>query len=718
MNQAIKAFLAEVKTVRLFAIALTFTFSTSHAHAQEDVATLEAFEAEGKYLYSSQVNALKTPTPIIDVPQSLSIVTAEQISLRGFSSIAEIIDYTPGVSNSQGEGHRDAVVFRGVRSTADFFIDGFRDDVQYYRPLYNMEQIEILRGPNALFFGRGGTGGVLNRVTKKGVVGENFNGYEASVDTFGAYSVQMDNNFAIGEDAAFRLNSFYEGLENHRDFYNGDRFGVNPTFRVQPTDQTTVDLSYEYIDHERFIDRGIPTGTDGEPVEAFEDIVFGDPELNNNLLEAHILKGKVQHRFTDNLKGRLGVTYGDYDKLYENFYAAGYDQAASPDVVTLDGYIDTTQRENLMVAGDLIGEVETGSLVHTLVAGFEYIDSANNNDRYNPDFDPSDATEDQESFLVERPINISNGVGVNASGLPTAGPFTDLNDRNEADITVYSFYLSDEIAINDHLDVVLGARYDSFEIDVLDVKARDEGALPEHYDYDRTDDRISPRLGLVYKPVENASIYTSYSESFLPSSGEQFASISSSNRNLDPSEYSNLEAGVKYDFAQGLSATFSVFQIEESSPSVDPNDPELQVFSDTKTTGFEIQILGDITEQWSISAGYSYLDGEQAGSDLRPRELPEHMFSIWNTYQLTEKLGLGLGLTYQGESFINNSNTATLPSYTRFDAAVYYQVSENLRLQLNVENLTDELYFPNAHSTHQATVGAPINARLAIIGRF
>jgi len=100
----------------------------------------------GKYLYSDQVNALKSPTPIIDVPQSLSIVTAEQITNQGFDSVGDIINYIPGVTNSQGEGHRDAVVFRGVRSTADFFVDGVRDDVQYFRSLYNVEQVEVLRG--------------------------------------------------------------------------------------------------------------------------------------------------------------------------------------------------------------------------------------------------------------------------------------------------------------------------------------------------------------------------------------------------------------------------------------------------------------------------------------------------------------------------------------------------------------------------------------------
>ena len=176
------------------------------------------------------------------------------------------MNYVPCLNSSQGEGHRDSVGFRGVRSTSDFFVDGVRDDVQYYRPLYNLEQVEVLKGPNALLFGRGGTGGVLNRVTKKGVLGEAFTQIGGSIDTFGGTSVQVDRNIDINENAALRVNAFYESLENHRDFFDGDRLGINPTLTLELTEAATVDLSYEYLDHARFIDRGIPTGSDGRPV--------------------------------------------------------------------------------------------------------------------------------------------------------------------------------------------------------------------------------------------------------------------------------------------------------------------------------------------------------------------------------------------------------------------------------------------------------------------
>lgn len=668
----------------------------------------DAVVVVGQYLYADQVNALKSPTPIIDVPQSLSIVTADQILAQGFDSIGDIINYTPGVSTSQGEGHRDAVVFRGVRSTADFFIDGVRDDVQYYRPLYNLEQVEVLRGPNALLFGRGGTGGILNRVTKKAQIGEAFTGYQASVDSFGAYGLQIDSNFEIGDAAAFRINAMYDGLENHRDFYDGDQIGINPTARFELSPKTTLDLSYEYADHERFIDRGIPTGTNGEPVEAFEDIVFGDPELNTAELEAHLLRAMLQHNFSDNLKGRFSAFYGDYDKLYQNFYAASFDPVTN--IVGIDGYIDTTQRQNLILSGDLIGQFETGAIGHTIVAGAEFIDTTNDNDRFNPVW--SGSNDDVEFFNVMRPLSFRGGTGVNADGIATTLAFSDLNDDTSASVEVFSAYVQDEIEISDQLDIIIGARFDSFEISVDNL---DPSNLETR---SRSDEEISPRFGLVYKPMENISFYGSYSESFLPRSGEQFVNINGDNNRLDPNTFSNLEAGVKWDIVPGLSWTAAVFEIEQDSPVVSDTDASTFDVIETTIEGFETQLQGQVTEQWYVSAGYSYLDGTQANGTLRPRELPENMFSLWNTFQATDRIGLGLGFTYQDESFINNSNSAVLPSYTRVDAAAYYDISEDLRIQLNVENLTDEVYFPNAHSTHQASVGAPLNARVTLTGRF
>jgi len=678
------------------------------AAAGNKVYELDEFVVTDQFLFSDQVNALKTPTPVIDVPQSLSITSAADISLRGFDSVGDIVDYTPGVNMNQGEGHRDAVVFRGILSTADFFVDGVRDDVQYYRSLYNVEQVEILRGPNALLFGRGGAGGVLNRVTKKAEIGQDFNAYSLSLNTFGANNLQIDSNYAINETSAFRLNAYSDTFENHRDFSNGSGYGVNPSFKFALSDQTTLDVSLEAIDYDRSIDRGIPSGADGKPVDALNDIVFGDESLNKSEFDSISFRAMLQHSFSDTLKGIFTASYTEYDKLYQNFYASKYNEAADDDSVTLDGYVDTTKRQNFVLSGNLVAEFETSDIKHTLLFGAEFMDSSSENDRFNPDFDLGTGTEDEATFTISG-RNIPGGF--NAAGL-NLGPFTDPNDDTSTDLSVFSLYVQDEIELSEQLTVVLGARFDSFDIDVTNNESNEKGS--------RKDDEFTPRGGIIYKLQENLSLYASYSQTFLPTSGGQFASLGA--KDLDPSEYSSMEAGVKWNISDRFNVTAAVFQSD--TDVVEKNaDKDYERF-ENEIEGFEVQFLGRITDKWTASAGYTNLDGIDKGNESRnkgntPGELPGSSFSIWNSYQLTEKLGLGLGAIYQGDSTPKGgSDTVTVPSFTRVDAAAYYQLSENLRLQLNVENLLDEEYYPHAYSTHQFTVGAPINATVSIKGTF
>ena len=582
---------------------------------------------------------------------------------------------------------------------------------RYYRSLYNLEQVEVLRGPNALFFGRGGTGGVINRVAKKADLDQQFIGYKASVDTFGAFDVAGDVNYVINDDAAFRLNANYESLNNHRDFFDGDRIGFNPTLRWQATPATTIDLSYEYADHERFIDRGIPSLND-EPAFDLDDITFGDPENNFTTLEAHVFNATVQHQFSDNIKGNFTAFYGDYDKVYSNFFASdAFD--VDRNAVELDGYIDTTQRERFLLSGNLVGEFETSGFGHTIVLGAEYIDTSSDQNRFNNVF--SSNNDDQEFFLLgDGPaLNFANFVGTNADGVQTTGGFTDLNDETLVSVDVFSAYIQDEIAITDYFDIVLGGRFDRFDIEVNNV----DPDSPSFGVRTRVDEEFSPRFGLILKPIENISLYGSFSESFLPRSGEQFTDINGDDNVLDPNVSQNLEGGIKWDFIDGLSFTAAYFEIESTSPQVSDDNPDTLDIIESEVTGFEAQIQGNITEDWYITAGYAQLSGEQANGN-RLRELPENTINVWSNYQVTPKFGLGAGVTWQDESFAGNDNTVVLPSFTRVDAAAYYDMSDDLRLQVNVENLFDEEYFPNAHTNNNITVGAPLNAKFTISGRF
>ena len=697
----------KMKKKLLLSLSAIFALA-SIGHAQNNAQELSPLSVVGSKSDAPTLSSgMKTSMPTKDIPQSLSIMTSDQIKAQGLKSIGDVIDYTPGVNTSQGEGHRDAAVIRGVRTTQDFYRDGIRDDVQYYRPLYNIDQVEVLRGPNALLSGFGGAYGIINRVSKKGVIGESFNTVSGSIDTFGETNVQLDSNYEIGEDKAFRINMFGESLENHRDYYYGDSFGVNPTMKYVFGDGSTLDLSYEYLNQERFIDRGIPTGSDGKPVESLKDIVFGDPTENYSTHEAHIFKAIYEHELTDSLSGRLSVSHSDHDKLYQNLYASSYDATAG--TVKLDGYVDTTQRETTTFSYQVNGEFEMGDIVHNLIAGLEFIETSNNNDRYNADWTPDDnADADTETFAIGA-LMVNRNSGVNTSGNTTVNNYTtSINDKTLGDLSVVSAYLLDEIQLTDSLDLVLGVRFDKMDYDVQDVK--------NSANYTDSDDTISPRAGIVFGVTDNTSLYASYSESYQQIKGDQYASLNAYDNKSDPNTFENTEFGVKYDLPNGLSFTAAFFNVEANKPQTDDNGATFYK-EKSDVSGFELQLLGALTDKWYLSAGYTSLDAESS-SGGRLREAPEDMFSIWNNYLLSDRLAVNLGVIYQGESQIKSSATPILPDYTRVDVGATYVLTDNTRLQVNIENITDELYFPNSHSTHQASVGAPVNATFGITSSF
>ena len=606
-------------------LKLTLLINMVMAAQENDVnasnADIEEVVVKGNVLYADQVNALKTPVPVLDVPQSVSIVTDEDIRKQGFREISDIVRYIPGVNTSQGEGHRDAVVFRGVRSTADFYMDGVRDDVQYYRSLYNLEQVEVLRGPNALLFGRGGTGGIINRVTKKAVIGEEFGSVDVGTDTFGSLDLAYDYNVSSTDDSAFRINIHTDSLANHRDFYDGERVGINPTMKFVMSDDTTLDLSYEYIDHERFIDRGVPT-INGAPDESLIDIVFGTPEINTTTVEATIFRGTLSHVFSDTRKGNLTVHSSSFEKMYQNLYASGYDGT----LVTMDGYRDPTERDKLIISGNLVNEINVGSVKHTILVGAELIDTENNNLRYDTFW--STTSDDNEVFDISRPMDFT----VNADGIATSVDFTtSLKSKTSSDIKVTSLYIQDQIDLTDNIKLMIGGRHDSFDITVADIKNMSSES--------RKDTEFSPRAGLVFKPNEEMSLYWSFSQSFLPRSGEQYKALSATSARLDPDVFESNEIGLKYDISPRLNLTLSYFNSEQTRAERDNDTGENSEVRGLTVDGLEVQLKGQLTDRLDVMVGYSSLDGETS-SGGEPREIPDHTFSLYAKYQVNDKYGL------------------------------------------------------------------------------
>ena len=682
---------------------IVLVFVTSTLFAQQD----EELEVKGNVLFKDQVNSLKPPVPIINVPQAVSIVTDEDILDQGFRALGDIVRYVPGIHTTQGEGHRDAVIIRGVRTTADFYQNGLRDDVQYYRSLYNVEQVEVLKGPNALLFGRGGTGGLINRVSKKALIGETFTNMNVGFDSFGAGDFAVDGNIEVNDSVAFRLMVHSDSLANHRDQYDGDRFGINPTMTFAVNSQTEIGLSFEYLDHERYIDRGIPTSIIGgvstsasRPVDALNHITYGT-DGNVHTTEASILTGTLVHNYSDSGKINLTVSSNDFNKMYQNLYVNNYDGTN----VQLKGYNDVTLRETTIIAFSNVNAFDRG----TLTVGLDIIETDNENTRFNSWFDNENAA---ERNIDNHFLATATDFQIDKDGNRTALDYTsDLKTHSTTDLEVTSLYLNGNIDLSDQWIMVLGARYEQVDTTI----AYSEGASGRSAvrvlknTASRDDSNVSPRLGLIYKPQENMSLYLSYSESFIPKSGEQYKKWSAAT--FDPDVYENTEIGFKYDMDDRISMSFAYFD-QETVKGQEDGVGGSEVIG-MAIDGFEIGIAGEVNDQNSINFGLSSVDATKSAGSGEQKEIPELTWSLWYTHRASDLFSLSFGALYQDDQLINKENQARLDDFTRIDMAMKITPSDSDTVRINIENLSDETYYPHSHSTHQASVGEPLNVRLS-----
>ena len=639
----------------IFKIAILI-MATSTIFAQD----VEELQVKGNVLFKDQVNSMKPPVPIINVPQAVSIVTDEDILDQGFRALGDIVRYVPGIHTTQGEGHRDAVVIRGVRTTADFYQNGLRDDVQYYRSLYNVEQVEVLKGPNALLFGRGGTGGLINRVSKKALIGETFTNMNVGFDSFGAGDFAVDGNIEVNDSAAFRLMVHSDSLANHRDQYDGDRFGINPTMTFAVNSETEIGLSFEYLDHERYIDRGIPTSIIGgvstsasRPVDALNHITYGT-DGNVHTTEASILTGTLVHNYSDSGKINLTVSSNDFNKMYQNLYVNNYDGTN----VQLKGYNDVTLRETTTIAFSNVNAFDRG----TLTVGLDIIETDNENTRFNSWFDNENAA---ERNIDNHFLATATDFQIDKDGNRTALDYTsDLKTHSTTDLEVTSLYLNGNIDLSDQWIMVLGARYEQVDTTI----AYSEGASGRSAirvlknTASRDDSNVSPRLGLIYKPQENMSLYLSYSESFIPKSGEQYKKWSAAT--FDPDVYENTEIGFKYDMDDRISMSFAYFD-QETVKGQEDGVGGSEVIG-MAIDGFEIGIAGEVNDQNSINFGLSSVDATKSAGSGEQKEIPELTWSLWYTHRASDLFSLSFGALYQDDQLINKENQARLDavSYT------------------------------------------------------
>jgi len=656
--------------------------------------------SSGEYMTDLTSSGTKTQTPIRDIPQSISIVGRQQLNDQLLTNIGDTIRYQPGITAHQGENNRDQVIIRGQSSSADFFVNGVRDDVQYYRDLYNLERVEVVRGPNALIFGRGGGGGLINRVTKEA-------GFSPSREfwiqggSFGDLRATGDINQQINDKFAFRLNGVAERSGSYRDFVKINRLGFAPTVTFAPDQTTRFTISYEYFRDRRTADRGI-TSLQGKPAEVPISTYYGNPNDSHVNADVNLISGLFE-KLIGNLIIRNRTLYGDYDRFYQN-YVPGAASAAGT-LVTLTTYNNATRRKNLFNQTDLIYNLETGSIKHTLLGGIELGQQRTNNFRNTGFFN-----------------NISTSIQVGFHDPVTHVPVTFRQNATDANnhlkLNVAAAYVQDQVELNRYVQLVGGLRFDYFDLNYFNDRNGDE--------LRRIDQVASPRLGIVVKPIAALSVYGSYTVSYLPSSGDQFSSLTNVTQQVKPEQFQNYEVGFKWDIKPSISFTSALYRLDRTNTrSIDPNDATRIIQSGSqRTNGFEVGINGNLTHKWALTGGYAYqdafissttasaLEGKQVG------QVPHHSFSVWNKYQFLRNLSAGLGIISRSEMFAAVDNTVVLPGYTRADAAVYYSFNEHWRLQANVENLFNANYYLNADSNTNITPGSPRSLRIGLTARF
>jgi catecholate siderophore receptor len=670
------------------------------------------------YVAQGTSTATKTNTPIMSIPQSLTILTKQQLQDRGSVSLGQALTYVPGVTVAQGEGNRDQVTIRGQDTTADFFTDGVRDDAQYYRDLYNVGAVEVLKGPSALIFGRGGGGGVVNRVTKK-ADGQTIRELSFSTGSWGRKRTTIDLGQAVSDTLAVRLNGLYEQSYGFRDFFDLERYGINPTVTWRPADRTNVTFSFEHFRDHRTADRGVPSigglMVGGNPVlPAYPAPVainsfFGNPDVNYAKVDLNRAALTIDHTTDFGLNIRNQTVYADYQKRYQNTFP---DQPVGPTgLVRLDGYVSSNPRQNIFNQTDLTYKFEMAPEIrHTLLFGAEVgnqkTDDIRDLSRWNNPF----AGPQRISTPVWFP-SVYNQVF-----------FVTPNRRRHTDLDLAAGYIQDQIEITKYVDVIAGVRFDSFDLSFTDGM--------NFQQFRRVDNLWSPRVGLVVKPLENVSLYGSWSRSFLPSAGDQFNVLNVTTAALAPQGFENFEAGFKAQILPRLFFTGALYQLDRTNQQVTVG-PLANIIANTRTNGGEIGLVGYVCDQWQISLGYGHqsahiVSAENFGAVGKAvPSVPKDTFSFWNRYDITPMFGVGAGVVHNAKFFAALDNAVIVPGYTRVDGAVFFNPGKNffgfgeeLSAQVNIENILGATYYTAAHNNNNIMPGAPRSAYVTINAKY
>ncbi|PHV35321.1 TonB-dependent siderophore receptor [Janthinobacterium sp. BJB312] len=689
--------------------ALTFGATPLASWAQESLpaVTVTASKDKEGYVAATSASGTKTEMALRDVPQTINVVPAAVIRDQNAMSIQDIMKNIPGVGLSTGDGQRDQVFIRGFTAIGDQFVDGFRDDALYFRDLSNVERLEVIKGPAAVLYGRGSSGGLVNRITKK--PGIDITDLALSLTNTAGRRGEVDVG-RVGETVDWRFTGARELSDSYRDQQFINRTALSPSVAIRLSSATKLLLQGEYLEDRRLTDFGIPS-YHGRPVAVDARTYFGAANARDaDFSQSRVVStaATLTHKFSDSLSLRNAFRYYDYHLDRNNTNISG-------NVNEVKGTMNLGHAKlNRDESGwfnqtELTQKLVTGTLRHEVLYGAEF----------------GKQNKDANSWAA---ILVGPNVSIFHPVLPQV-------DRSKLGVRSDTFgtydtaaaYVQDAISISDEWKALAGLRYDRYK-----QQSRLANALGvTTADLSRTDSAYSPRAGLVWQPSAVQSYYASWSRSFQPS-GENFA-LAANNADLAPETTRNTEVGAKYDLWGGrANATVSLFRLERDNiKSSEPITNRIVPIGTQRTDGLELTFNADLHDGWKMMAGYAWLDAtitdsiakdtsvNAAGSvDVKGKRATltaRNMANVWLTKDLGHGFTVGGGANAVGSRFANAGNTVVLPGYVTADAMAAYRTGR-YEVQLNINNIGDTRYIVSGHgsSPNLSLPGAPRNVALTL----
>ncbi|MDB5641626.1 MAG: TonB-dependent siderophore receptor [Hyphomicrobiales bacterium] len=700
-----------------------------------------------------ETSLARVPTPLIDTPQSVSVVPQQVIKDQKATTLVEALRNVPGITFNAGEGgtQGDNINIRGFTARNDIYRDGIREPGWYTRDSFSIDSVEVLKGPSSFAFGRGSTGGIVN-IKSKLPTFTNFTEIEASGSSAPGARAIIDVNRVISDNVAARVVLLGNDTDvAGRNYTNTKRFGFAPSVTIKATDRTTLTFSYIYQKDDNIPDYGIPQLPSrffGRPAGTFSLIPTSRSTWYGQLspgmadteqVDAHIATAKIEHKFNDKWTLTNAFRYSYVDRFTRvrgtqvnatnigtinpitGVFTALPANAAIPPLGSLyinnaNHFQNATKNELLSNQTDLVGRFTTGAFSHTAVVGAEVSREHRDNLRTN---------------IVASPGGVGGGSPVSVlfpDPFPAdPGVLAATSASTKSSASTAAVYVSDQIKINKWFEILAGARFDHYsaEQDSATI-TRATGGLSAPSNLTNKVNKGSWRGGVVFHPSENTSIYAVYGTSFNPPS--EFTTITAGQQALGPVKNETFEIGAKADLLEGrLSINGAVFRTNKM------NDIELlssgppaiyQPVGNTRVQGFEIGVTGKLTDQWNVFAGYTYLDGKIVDSVTlanvghETAQTPKNSFALFSTYDISPKWTVGAGSFFVDDRYSSAANTLRVPSYWRFDAMSTYRVSENLTMQLNLYNLANTTNFESIAGAGWAVPGPGRSGTLTARVRF